>query len=270
MSCCHAPRQSHTHTQRHTLARMVFGCVTEPGQPITPHRPASAASAASASIHPSVHPSVQAGQSIPHDGRSCVRGAPGCLLAPSPLHLSPASQGYPNGQRPAAAPARGALDVSGGRLPTCGRRLLEGFHERDWGGCGPAILGRTAIGPAAGSGGATQPSGKRANARKSSSPFGRFSAPGQASPRRHLEASQGGRSQSAGLHHKPHTEHAQAAPPPPFLVIPAIKCPPPFLLFLQRPLVSFRARREPSQASSKSPALHWISSTPTPASAQPS
>jgi len=32
--------------------------------------------------------------------------------------------------------------------------------------------------------------------------------------------------------------------------------PPPFLLFLQRPLVSFRARREPSQASSKSPALH--------------
>lgn len=268
MSCCHAPRQSHTHTHRGTHSRAWF-LVVLPNR-ASPSLPSpSQRGQRSQGIHPSVRPSVCPSWAVNPARRTLLRARCARLLTRSLPPSSP-SQGYPNGQRPAAAPARGALDVSGGRLPTCGRRLLEGFHERDWGGCGPAILGRTAIGPAAGSGGATQPSGKRANARKSSSPFGRFSAPGQASPRRHLEASQGGRSQSAGLHHKPHTEHAQAAPPPPFLFIPAIKCPPPFLLFLQRPLVSFRARREPSQASSKSPALHWISSTPTPASAQPS
>jgi len=230
---CNAPRHvllprasAITHTHRGTHSRAWF-LVVLPNR-ASPSLPSP--SQRSQRIHPSVRPSVCPSWAVNPARRTLLRARCARLLTRSLPPSSP-SQGYPNGQRPAAAPARGALDVSGGRLPTCGRRLLEGFHERDWGGCGPAILGRTAIGPAAGSGGATQPSGKRANARKSSSPFGRFSAPGQASPRRHPEASQGGRSQSAGLHHKPHTEHAQAAPPPPFLFIPAIKCPPLFYYF---------------------------------------
>lgn len=158
---CNAPRHvllprasAITHTHRGTHSRAWF-LVVLPNR-ASPSLPSP--SQRSQRIHPSVRPSVCPSWAVNPARRTLLRARCARLLTRSLPPSSP-SQGYPNGQRPAAAPARGALDVSGGRLPTCGRRLLEGFHERDWGGCGPAILGRTAIGPAAGSGGATQPRG---------------------------------------------------------------------------------------------------------------
>ncbi|PWI75573.1 hypothetical protein PCL_06231 [Purpureocillium lilacinum] len=79
---CNAPRHvllprasaiTHTHTQRHTLARMVFGCVTEPGQPITPiPQPARPAQPGHPSIRPSIRLSKLGSQSRTTDALACA------------------------------------------------------------------------------------------------------------------------------------------------------------------------------------------------------